>query len=195
MSTRTKLIVSAVVAALGVTSFASPARSSPSSQAPRETSLASFQGRTIDLSKSWEGAQACAVLSRTEVRCYASRKEEKADLASRARSVSASPGTGGPIGTLDWNECDDGWLCIYEHADFNGRKLSFNDEYWHVLDRWGFEDQTSSFTNNQGGGWFGCSGTDEGYLEDDARNYYLMHDCTAAAKMGSYNDKARNIKG
>lgn len=197
MRTRTRLLACAVVVALGVTGLASPAIASPSSQAPRETSLASFQGRTIDLSKSWEGAKACAVLSRTEVRCYASREEEKADLASLATSTSASRGAGGPIGTLDWNGCDEEWLCIYEHASFGGRKLSFNDEYWHDLDNWGFVDMTSSFTNNQGGREIlgGCSGTDSGTLGDGAGNNYNMTDCTASANLGTYNDRAEDIFG
>ncbi|MEU5950509.1 peptidase inhibitor family I36 protein [Micromonospora sp. NPDC047465] len=112
------------------------------------------------------GRAGCAVLSRTEVRCYASREEEKADLASLATPTGASRGTVGPIGTLGWNGCDEDWLCIYEHADFEGRKLSFNDEYWHDLDNWGFVDMTSSFTNYQGGNLIGgCSGTDSGTLE------------------------------
>ncbi|GAA2708998.1 peptidase inhibitor family I36 protein [Micromonospora olivasterospora] len=162
---------------------------------PRDTSLASFQGRTIDLSKSWEGAQACAVLSRTEVRCYASREEEKADLASRATSIGVSRGTAGPIGTLDWNGCDEGWVCIYEHQNFGGRKLSFNDEFWHDLATWAFVDMTTSFTNNQGGGLFGCSGSDSGILGDGAGDNLTMTDCTASANLGTYNDRTEDIHG
>ncbi|MFG1779057.1 peptidase inhibitor family I36 protein [Micromonospora sp. NPDC049048] len=195
MRTRTRLLASAVVATLGVTGLASPAIAASSGEALRETSLASFQGRTIDLSQSWEGAQACAVLSRTEVRCYASREEEKTDLASLAMSTAAGRGTAGPIGTLDWNGCDEDWLCIYEHQNFGGRKLSFNDEYWHDLSTWGFVDMTTSFTNNQGGGLLGCSGSDSGILGDGAGDNLVMTDCTASANLGSYNDRTEDVHG
>ncbi|MEU5941644.1 peptidase inhibitor family I36 protein [Micromonospora sp. NPDC047548] len=192
MRTRTRLLAGAAVAVLGVTGLASPATASP---ALRDPSLASFQGRTIDLSKSWEGAQVCAVLSLSEVRCYASNSEASADLASRITSTGTPRDAAGPIGTLAWHGCDNDWLCIYEHADFGGRKLQFSDEYWHDLDEWGFVDMTSSWVNNQGGSWTGCSGSDSGTLGDGAGNNRTMTDCTASANLGSYNDKAEDIHG
>ncbi|MFI7211684.1 peptidase inhibitor family I36 protein [Micromonospora maritima] len=187
MRTRTRLLASTAVAVLGVTALASPATAGP---ALRDPSLASFQGRTIDLSKSWEGAQVCAVLSRSEVRCYATNEEASADLAPRA-----SRDADGPISTFAWHGCDNDWICIFEHADFAGRKLQFSDEYWHDLDEWGFKDKTSSWVNNQGGSWTGCSGSDSGTLGDGAGNNRTMTDCTASANLGSYNDKAEDIHG
>ncbi|MFI9644544.1 peptidase inhibitor family I36 protein [Micromonospora sp. NPDC051925] len=174
--------------------LASPATAGPSQQMLRDPSLASFQGSTIDLSKSWEGARVCAVLSRTEVRCYASNEEASADLAPRSTPTNTGRG-GGPISTLAWHGCDNDWLCIYEHADFGGRQLQFNEEYWHDLDEWGFVDQTSSWVNNQGGSWTGCSGSDSGTLGDGAGDNRTMTDCTASANLGSYNDRAEDIHG
>ncbi|MBQ1022814.1 peptidase inhibitor family I36 protein [Micromonospora sp. C95] len=191
MRTRTRLLASTAVAILVVTALANPASASPSL---RDPSLASFQGRTIDLSKSWQGAQVCAVLSRSEVRCYATNEQATADLAPRISSTGTTR-SAGPIGTFAWNGCDNSWICIWEHASFQGRKLQFNDEYWHDLDEWGFKDQTSSWTNNQGGSWTGCSGSDNGTLGDGAGDNRNMGACTASANLGSYNDRAEHIHG
>ncbi|SCL26927.1 hypothetical protein GA0074694_4660 [Micromonospora inyonensis] len=86
-------------------------------------------------------------------------------------------------------------MCIYEHQNFGGRKLSFNDEFWHDLATWAFVDMATSFTNNQGGGLFGCSGSDSGILGDGAGDNLTMTDCTASANLGTYNDRTEDIHG
>ncbi|RKN38700.1 hypothetical protein D7223_30490 [Micromonospora endolithica] len=107
----------------------------------------------------------------------------------------ASLGVDGPIGTFAWYGCDNDWLCIFEHANFAGRKLQFSDEYWHDLDEWGFKDKTSSWVNNQDGGWTGCSGSDSGTLGDGAGDNRNMGACSASGNLGSYNDRAEDIYG
>ncbi|MFB6397809.1 peptidase inhibitor family I36 protein [Polymorphospora lycopeni] len=195
MRTRTRLPVGVVVVVLCVIALATPASANPAKEAVRDTSFASFQGRMIDLSKSWEGAEVCAVVSRSDVRCYASREESIVALAPTTAINGGAQNTDGTVGLLSWNGCANGWLCIYEHASYGGRQLSFNDEYWHDLDEWGFKDQTSSWTNNQGGWVFGCSGSDSGTLGDGAGDNRTMTDCTEASNLGSYNDRTEDIHG
>lgn len=196
MRTRTRLPAAVVVAVLGVTGAATPAIAGPTTQALRQTSHASYQGRTIDLSKSWEGAQVCAVVSRSDVRCYATSDQANAALAPAATSTGAARGASGPVGTLStWHNCPDDWLCIYEDINWGGRRLQFNDEYWHSLDPYGFKDKTSSWTNNQGGGIFGCSGNDKGTLGDGAGDNRVLDDCSASSSLGSYNDRTEDVYG
>ncbi|MGQ0774957.1 MAG: peptidase inhibitor family I36 protein [Pseudonocardiales bacterium] len=50
--------------------------------------------------------------------------------------------------------CNDGWICLYEHADFNrhqdGRKLQFREDYWQWLGEHDFDDKMSSWKNHLG---------------------------------------------
>ena len=50
--------------------------------------------------------------------------------------------------------CPDGWLCLYEHRDFNheqnGHMLKFKDDKWQPLNPRGFNDKTSSWRNRMG---------------------------------------------
>jgi hypothetical protein len=118
------------------------------------TSKATYHGRTIDLSKSWEGAQACAVLSDEDVRCYDSQAELEKELRSAPEndkaSVAAAPAGNGGVSTLSY--ClglSTLWLTLYENTGFGGRALNFRDEgFWQNLSTWSFDNQMSSWDNN-----------------------------------------------
>ncbi len=44
------------------------------------------------------------------------------------------------------------WTCLYEHANFDGRRLTWSDCDFVNLADWGFNDQTTSWHNNQSSG-------------------------------------------
>nr|WP_269329155.1 peptidase inhibitor family I36 protein [Kineosporia babensis] len=45
--------------------------------------------------------------------------------------------------------CSDGYSCLYEHANWDGRRLQFFTCRYENLSDYGFQDQTSSWHNNQ----------------------------------------------
>lgn len=47
-----------------------------------------------------------------------------------------------------YSDCPNGWVCIWEHANYGGRMLQFQDRgYWQNLTAYGFNDQASSWRN------------------------------------------------
>lgn len=80
------------------------------------------------------------------------------------------------------------WTCVWEHADFGGRRLQFKDSgYMQYFADYDFKDQTSSWANRRG---------------KDARLYSRVTDpdwtiCmdsrTATSSMGGFNDQADQI--
>jgi hypothetical protein len=155
----------------------------PGVAAPKE-GLATFQGRTIDLSVSWQGAQACAVISRTDVRCYASTDEANAALAPAGGAGVVTP-------QATWHGCPDNWLCIYADPSWGGRRLQFYQDYWQSLAPYGFDHQTSSWTNNQNN--LSCG--DPGILGNGSGDNRTLSDCSASSSLGSYDNKATDVHG
>src|SRR5690242_1215118 len=95
-----------------------------------------YNGRIIDLSAGWQGAQVCAAYNKSNVRCYDSPAAFDAANGLRA-SVKArrSP-----------YDCPSGWFCLWEHINFAGRKLQFRSQgYCQNLTDWGFNDKASSY--------------------------------------------------
>lgn len=134
------------------TSSAVPEDSAVAARVAVETGdvFASYEGRTINLTKDgWGDAMSCAVHSVTDVRCHSTYAEANAAL--------GYTGTTEPAAHWD---CPAWWLCLYEHWDGHGRRLQFNDDYWHDLWRYRFDDQCSSWKNSQ-------ITFDWGYLADD----------------------------
>lgn len=64
----------------------------------------------------------------------------------KARAVDE---TLGPLGTPN---CSYLWTCLYEHSNFDGRRLTWSDCNFENLANWGFNDQTTSWHNNQSRG-------------------------------------------
>lgn len=101
----------------------------------------------------WGDAQACAVLSATEVRCFASEAAMEA-----ATSAPALVGTSGPTSSTTSSTStasiycagrSDLWLYLYEHGNFGGRVLKFREaDIWQNLTVWDFNDKTSSWRND-----------------------------------------------
>ncbi|OEJ24875.1 hypothetical protein BGM19_26130 [Streptomyces agglomeratus] len=61
----------------------------------------------------------------------------------RARAVNE------PLGALGTPNCNYAWTCLYEHANFDGRRLTWSDCNFENLANWGFNDKTTSWHNNQ----------------------------------------------
>jgi len=90
--------------------------------------------------------------------------------------------------------CSSGYVCLYEHTYWNryenGRMLRFKDSRWQQLSRWGFNDETSSWSNRLGRNaclskhWPVRAGTPKLTLEPGR-----------AAKMAKgWNDQASGVK-
>lgn len=60
-----------------------------------------------------------------------------------ANEESISPMVYAPV-----HGCPDGWYCVYEAANFGGRRLQFSDCTRNDLGDYGFRDRTSSWVNN-----------------------------------------------
>lgn len=64
----------------------------------------------------------------------------------QARAINES------VGTLGSPNCSKYYTCLYEHRDFGGRRLSWQDCAFHDLSDFNFNDKTSSYHNNQSNG-------------------------------------------
>lgn len=64
----------------------------------------------------------------------------------QARAVDES------VGALGTANCSPYYTCIYEHASYEGRRLTWKDCAFHDLSDFDFNDKTSSWHNNQSSG-------------------------------------------
>ncbi|WP_455359358.1 peptidase inhibitor family I36 protein [Streptomyces sp. SYSU K21746] len=161
MRTRTTLTVAATAGALAVMGLASPTSASAAPTAPTalEATIAS-EAKQAGLSKSevaglqkqidqqlattpggkqigvnqvaWRGGKA--------VMTFPLPGEKQARAAGEAA---------GPLGTPN---CRYLWTCLYEHSNYDGRRLTWSDCNFENLANWGFNDQTTSWHNNQSRG-------------------------------------------
>lgn len=142
--------------------------------------LASFEGRRIDLSRDWDGARSCAVVSPEDVRCYVSN--EQADAALAAAGL-----TSNVTGETFDDQCANGWLCLFDLPNFGGRRLIFQDEGWQSLAGYGFQYKTSSWINNQA-----CD--DLGGLGDGVGGAIYISGCGArASELGDWDNRAVDV--
>nr|WP_269329502.1 peptidase inhibitor family I36 protein [Kineosporia babensis] len=140
--------------------------------------MAKFGTQSIDLTKGWGEATSCVVVGGTETECFTSNRAadralQARGLASAERSVSAVP------------DCASGWLCLFEHANGEGRRLIFRDETWQNLSNYGFVNMVSSYRNRQSDG--------AGELLDTPSNYYKLEANAYVSYVGSFNDKADKV--
>lgn len=105
--------------------------------------LAEYNGRTIDLSKDWEGATSCVEESDGDVRCYDSDADY---LAEQGIDVSDTA-----VGTLD-GTCGQGYLCLWDDRYYAGKKVHFSEVgKKKFLKDYGLEDKANSIFNNRVG--------------------------------------------
>jgi hypothetical protein len=114
-----------------------------------EPTWATYKGRLIDVSRNWEGAHACAVLSPGDVRCFDNQAELERTLAKSAPVTSS-------LGSMSVDTIDayclnrsDLYLILYQDTSFGGNSLSFRDaDTWFNLSDYSFDNITSSWKNN-----------------------------------------------
>lgn len=154
---------------------------------PAGVGLAAFEGTTLDLRKGWGDAQSCVVFSATHIECFRTDAEANKRVGGTAKAGNTS-GKFEPLA----NDCPNFWECIWEHINFEGRRLIFNEEQWHNLYDWGFAHMTSSWANRMA-----CTlpWDDAGAIKDDWGNQLQLGDCTSASQMGGWNDQAVGIIG
>ncbi len=129
----------------------------------RGAALASFEGRTIDLSKDWGEAQDCLVWRQGGLlECFRTSEALDAREAQLARRGLGSAPTASTAAYGYWCSSP---LRLYEYNWYSGRRLSFWDRgYWQNLADYGFDNQTSSYIvggcqvylaeYSDGGGWW-----------------------------------------
>ncbi len=143
-------------------------RDSPTTEAERRPAIASFEGRSIDLSKGWQEARACLVWRQGGVlECF------RTPEALEARAAHLSPERAGRPGSRESTEMSyaaSSYSCssslrLFDYNHYGGRALWFWDRgYWQNLWDYGFEDRTSSYAvggcyahlaeHAWGGGWW-----------------------------------------
>lgn len=99
----------------------------------------------------WGNAKACAVLSPSEVKCFASEAAMEAATKSTTTSSSDSNSvsTSSTTASVYCAGRSDLWLYLYEHGNFGGRVLKFREsDIWQNLTVWDFNDKTSSWRND-----------------------------------------------
>ncbi|MCP3821226.1 peptidase inhibitor family I36 protein [Streptomyces sp. A3M-1-3] len=155
MRTRTKFAVAATAGAMAVLGVAAPTSASTAPTA-LESTIAS-EAKQAGLSKSevaglqkqidkqlattpggkqigvnqiaWRGGKA--------VMTFPLPGEKKARAVGEAAVPLGSP------------NCRYAWTCLYEHSNWDGRRLTWSDCNFENLADWGFNDQTTSWHNNQ----------------------------------------------
>ncbi len=139
------------------------AQSTTSQRKP--TSLATFEGQVIDLSKDWGRAQVCSVIKPNDIRCYASSVEA---LAAEVRATNPNLTQSQALETARTQEaagtqasqpnCPSSWVCLYDGTSWNGRRLQFKSDLgkWQSLTTYGFQKKTSSWANTRSKGFGLC---------------------------------------
>jgi hypothetical protein len=176
-------------ATLGVLVTTGAAQAQPSGG---HGALASFQGKTIDLSEGWQGAHTCAVFTADDIRCYSTAAAgEKATGYKRATDTVKLKAA--EVGAAAVPACARDWLCLYEKKGGEGRRLIFKNERWQNLDDYGFDNKTSSWRNRQGVVDWGRlaknkNGDTSGWNIKLSANGY-------ASQLGSKDNQASSVKG
>lgn len=146
---------------------------------------ATYEGRTIDLGRGWQGAQACAAWSDTDIRCYRSVEDMIED---------EGGGGNGDVGSQAKSDCPSGWFsnewfCLFEFSNWQGRMLKFKDpNYCQYLYQYGFNNQAGSYANT---------------LADSVAVYDATYSCSnwlatfsghsSSAYLNSLNDRISSI--
>ncbi|NUT47575.1 MAG: peptidase inhibitor family I36 protein [Saccharothrix sp.] len=180
--------LTSVVALLAVVPGILPVTRSASAEAEPAVhgQLAYHHGRAFDISQGWGSARSCVAMPRgMATQCFDSNAEADRYLAESGTTTSAPRGA---RTTDDPFDCADGWLCLYENRNGEGRRLIFNAEVWHNLANWAFENKASSWRNNQD-----CD--DDGMLGNgDAALDFVLDGCGMAKEM-SRDDWAAYVYG
>lgn len=145
---------------------------------------ASFEGRTINLAVSWEGATICAAVSQDDIRCARDEDTLRRDVTRASRSSGSGEfQAAATCKGQGWR-----WIRLYEHSYYQGRTFLMNDtNFWYNLGWAGFNDIVSSWWNDTGcHSWM----SEHSY---GAGDLYYMPPYSYQGWVGSFNDKASAI--
>ncbi|MER6773997.1 peptidase inhibitor family I36 protein [Streptomyces bacillaris] len=138
--------------------FATPEEEARLQQRLAETKpvIATYNGRKINLADGWQGAQACSEVPSGEVHCYDTTEKADQALAAIASTTVRSPESGGSsakpggaFGPAAIEDCAYGYVCLWEHANYAGRRLQWSAPGVKQLKDWNFRDQASSACVNR----------------------------------------------
>ena len=133
-----------------------PAAGHAAGAAPGGSVTATYDGRQINLADGWQGAQACAVLTAVDVRCYDSRADMTDALAVSARQNPAAQPA--PLVACGGSGL---FVTLYRDTGFGGQSLSFatTSGAWTNLAPYGFDNDMESWSNTTGCGATVADGT------------------------------------
>ncbi|MCB5169820.1 peptidase inhibitor family I36 protein [Streptomyces bambusae] len=137
------------------------ARDAKAGKAPK---IATYKGKKMDLAKGWGAAKVCSEYPDLTIKCFDTDKQAQADMANFAKNdlrampkvpkgrtakIGAKAAAGGPAAFAIGNgTCSYGWVCVYEHSNYGGRKLQWSQDGTKTLGQYGFRDQVTSSCNN-----------------------------------------------
>ncbi|MEU1037564.1 peptidase inhibitor family I36 protein [Streptomyces sp. NPDC005907] len=117
----------------------------PTPEAPTAPVIAEYNGQTINLAESWEGAASCTELPNGEVHCYDSDAEALTDpeLPAETRAETSKAPTADAASAPPDNCVADYW-CLYMDSGYSGRLLRLYSDGKKDLSEWGCRDKLSS---------------------------------------------------
>ncbi|MEU9882511.1 peptidase inhibitor family I36 protein [Streptomyces phaeochromogenes] len=166
--------------------------------------IATYKGEKINLADGWQGAQACSEVPSGEVYCYDSAEEADQALAAIAPAATRGSGSGvtsakvsGELSPTASGDCSFGWVCLWEHGEFTGRRLQWSAKGTKQLGDWDFRDKASSgcVNRNQGGVsvYDARTGLPDPYMVLGV-GYCYKFSTASYPTGGTFNDKADYIK-
>ncbi|MEV8077428.1 peptidase inhibitor family I36 protein [Streptomyces pseudogriseolus] len=186
--------------------LATPAKEAALQQQLAETKpvIATYNGREINLADGWQGAQACSEVPSGEVYCFDTAEEADQALADIAPAVTrgtnsnvVSAKAGGEFGPMAYTDCYEGWVCLWEHSNYTGRRLQWSASGTKQLGDWDFRDKASAGCVNriQGGvlAYDARTGLPDPYMALGAGHCYKFSSASYPTG-GTFNDKVDYIE-
>jgi hypothetical protein len=146
MTNKTARFAVAGLAALGLMT-AAPSAAGAAEDAMGSGTLATYNGRTIQLSDGWDGATVCAQVAVDDVRCFDD------DAAYRA-AMNLPAAADRAFGTASVYDCPAQWMCLWDNRAYAGRRLQWTVPGVFDLGRWDFRNRANSVANRKVQGGF-----------------------------------------
>ncbi|MGW4201470.1 peptidase inhibitor family I36 protein [Streptomyces sp. NPDC004726] len=199
MRTRSKFVIAVSAGAMAVLGLAGPTSASSAEPTALQSTIAS-QAKLAGLSKSDVAGlqkqideQLAATPGGKQIGVnQMSWRGGKAIMTIPLPGEKRARAVGEPAAALGTPNCSYTWTCLYQHSNWDGRRLTWSDCTFENLANWGFNDQTSSWHNNQ------TTGTRTWVYNWTGSSWALLWTSTAPSA-SSYvgaanNDKADGIR-
>jgi hypothetical protein len=171
-----QLVKSALAGVLALPTLAAvPANAAEPGRPLPDGALASYNGRKIDLSEGWQGAQACVVFDEGDVQCFDSRREmytvRDAYIEQHEGTATLSGTLADPVSALGDCGGSGKGVALFSATNYGGTELDFvtTNNTWSNLSAYGFDNTMESWVNtksctqllaenaNGGGAWLGLA--------------------------------------